>query len=819
MSSKPRLFPATALGNRMYEGPRLDNILASKTSAKEDDLYKASRTGTLRHSPTKSASQSPFPSHSSEASQSSLLFQPSSLMQSENTPIFLGGEGRLYDLHYRPIDAHPTPQISEMPQPHEFETLIDYEQALMQWKEECDAAVEDLKMPVLVGRCYSRPRVLFKAKKEPLNQYNPGIQRHHEEAASESDPWHAQLIPLEPDPYWYDCFEDYEEALCRWVQLCSSLPIIPPHPSQFASLLDLTIAKDELAEDGHTLDSNTRTNNKGRTSKLPSAMIILSEIRGIHQDIERHPSREKYNKNSVVNHKNSSGVVTFRDERWDYSISKDRGIFESFSVESKENISNAFTQAQLQKETASPRANYPRRARGSALKPTDYPEHKVLKTTSAASLVTESSAEDNPWESYIPACEVPGIEFSRLLDGQYRQHLASAIEVGLVADYRNRLCGSARDRIDQQEQLLSIQEIFDKLAAGNILKAQNVINLVTCNLSLDEFEVLLTEKNKQGFSNINVMMNAAISAEGPPSSLLDVVHEASLNLHQPIFAAKVSILLRKAIQTQNTTEAMKSMLCKRNAEFMFWFARALLYLEKDPENYFVYTDEHALLVEKTFGAEYGNLANRFFQVYYLKVIADKLTDVKLLHPIYDEGILNLLLAVKVKENFYSEFLEPCLGHRSIKLASVAMSIFSQLLTLPPKFSQIVSDSLFGAVYTLRVCARSRFSHVKFAVNHLFRLLTSGNFKTLLNQTYLVLMDNLGELALFQDLLLFPSSADQEYALFSQTLLAYISQIIDSTSLDESSSQNIEFFASIFQYLMSEMVAEPADEALVCCFVS
>ncbi len=56
----------------------------------------------------------------------------------------------------------------------------------------------------------------------------------------EKDPWDAVLVPEEPDPSYYDTYEDYEAAMKRWALLLSNeLPIIPPHASQLKDLIPI----------------------------------------------------------------------------------------------------------------------------------------------------------------------------------------------------------------------------------------------------------------------------------------------------------------------------------------------------------------------------------------------------------------------------------------------------------------------------------------------------------------------------------------------------------------------------------------------------
>jgi hypothetical protein len=55
-----------------------------------------------------------------------------------------------------------------------------------------------------------------------------------------SESWDAVLVPQEPDPYFYDSYEEYEAAMKRWALLVSEqLPVLPPHASQLKDLIPI----------------------------------------------------------------------------------------------------------------------------------------------------------------------------------------------------------------------------------------------------------------------------------------------------------------------------------------------------------------------------------------------------------------------------------------------------------------------------------------------------------------------------------------------------------------------------------------------------
>lgn len=45
------------------------------------------------------------------------------------------------------------------PEVEKYNSLVEYEQAVLQWKDELKAAIGNIKLPHIVGRYYFRPKV------------------------------------------------------------------------------------------------------------------------------------------------------------------------------------------------------------------------------------------------------------------------------------------------------------------------------------------------------------------------------------------------------------------------------------------------------------------------------------------------------------------------------------------------------------------------------------------------------------------------------------------------------------------------------------
>jgi hypothetical protein len=85
----------------------------------------------------------------------------------DRTPTYLDAGGRLYDPFYRKCDQEGPQQLSRLfeqtpfPNPESrYPSFFDYEEAVLEWKKQTEAALGDLHIPHLMGRAYPRPRVL-----------------------------------------------------------------------------------------------------------------------------------------------------------------------------------------------------------------------------------------------------------------------------------------------------------------------------------------------------------------------------------------------------------------------------------------------------------------------------------------------------------------------------------------------------------------------------------------------------------------------------------------------------------------------------------
>lgn len=207
-----------------------------------------------------------------------------------NYPAYLGARGTLYSLDYLPVSAVSAedhagdvydmkrltahvPTAAElrkmyaaMPEPTQFATYEEYEAALGHWKDTTTAALAYAQRPTVAGRALSRPR----QGEVESDAAVPGDGANTEASAGEGatpaprearthDPWDAALVPPEPNPLFYEDYDQYELALQRWhIECCRTMATVVPHASQLESFHSVKIrpAKTSLLGE-YTLDGGS----------------------------------------------------------------------------------------------------------------------------------------------------------------------------------------------------------------------------------------------------------------------------------------------------------------------------------------------------------------------------------------------------------------------------------------------------------------------------------------------------------------------------------------------------------------------------------
>ncbi|KAJ6234180.1 sca1 complex scaffold protein scaa [Anaeramoeba flamelloides] len=183
-------------------------------------------------------------------------------------------------------------QLKPFPQVDKFDKFEDFEKAVLDWESQTKSQIGYLQLPQTISRVYYRPSI----RKSEVDQYsnfshrnslastgenrssrkksesgssvsigsisgesfnNTGLNKRRKTGdsenaqlleygvmdgtsciiSSEQDQWNNQLISQEPDPMYYDTFEDYRLAYKNWSKnVIGELKIIPPHARDFEHL-------------------------------------------------------------------------------------------------------------------------------------------------------------------------------------------------------------------------------------------------------------------------------------------------------------------------------------------------------------------------------------------------------------------------------------------------------------------------------------------------------------------------------------------------------------------------------------------------------
>jgi len=191
-------------------------------------------------------------------------------------PAYIGGDGTFYTVDYIPITStssatpdagdvfdvsslekgvsklHSLPNaVASFPQPEYYSTYEEFEAAVCAWKESVKQAVGPARLPHTVGRALSRPNADGALNRNGLLEAGEADDGNGRLMPLSEDPWDAVLVPPEPDPMFYESYDQYELAMERWHSECvKRMPYIVPNVSQMPDLaeFDITPAKEVLTD-------------------------------------------------------------------------------------------------------------------------------------------------------------------------------------------------------------------------------------------------------------------------------------------------------------------------------------------------------------------------------------------------------------------------------------------------------------------------------------------------------------------------------------------------------------------------------------------
>ena len=208
--------------------------------------------------------------------------EPEPLDDPNSKPTFSGPNREIYNQHYmklREFDSFPP-----IPDPSNYVSSEEYKTELLKWQKALTQFSQKLTLPITMGHYLPRPvrpEVISQADREDIvtmrklkRQFNPetspaapgnaialeeiiqnGTPFTYEDNLpycglnekpvpihahlENSIPWTTSLIPVKPEPFLYEYFDDYEEALLRWANIVKETKLLPPSPSEIGKMTDL----------------------------------------------------------------------------------------------------------------------------------------------------------------------------------------------------------------------------------------------------------------------------------------------------------------------------------------------------------------------------------------------------------------------------------------------------------------------------------------------------------------------------------------------------------------------------------------------------
>ncbi|KAJ6233582.1 sca1 complex scaffold protein scaa [Anaeramoeba flamelloides] len=194
-------------------------------------------------------------------------------------------------------------KLQPFPSKDNYKSFDDFEQAVIEWKTNCEKLLGFLSLPEVMSQTYSRPfysksnsetsetdsrksstsigdsvdlgrssydrgsvgsrssigdlsalkndsfignnkRLFNNIDERTFSQLSlkgaPEIMEGTDLMMIKKNNWDNQFVPIEPEPSFYETIEDYEKAYLNWYDVVNNnLMIIPPHSSEFSSRFDI----------------------------------------------------------------------------------------------------------------------------------------------------------------------------------------------------------------------------------------------------------------------------------------------------------------------------------------------------------------------------------------------------------------------------------------------------------------------------------------------------------------------------------------------------------------------------------------------------
>eukprot|EP01101_Sappina_pedata_P005015 TRINITY_DN222_c2_g1_i1.p1 TRINITY_DN222_c2_g1~~TRINITY_DN222_c2_g1_i1.p1 ORF type:complete len:915 (-),score=268.97 TRINITY_DN222_c2_g1_i1:341-2899(-) len=590
----------------------------------------------------------------------------------------------MYALDYSPIPEKKFQLESKFPDPLNFETYFDFEEALLLWRKdvikslqiaapkEALSARKEMLLPSIVGSMLYRPRfeqhddeTEFSEKmdvscsstmagnallRETLEDDVDDIEEFEDNNDGEmvvGDPWDVQLYPAEPDPSLYSTFEEYEVAMKNWAYVCSQTVVLPPHPLQITDILNLTVAEE-----------------RKRKEQEEENVILLSA----NSKNQQLPTKEGVIRNGlIVVHTTSDPLYTnFPPTKRKFSpkrrIGAARQRAPSLNVETLQVSTQGIAQIQRLfhqmvekrrrlKESAMNlyRQQIHPRLHGTFLRPFDA---KITYGDAVTGISTQNALlpDDTVERSVFLDCpqEING----KKIEPNHFMYDLQSIDLKKLTnadspEYILKLKTELRN-LESNQRLDHLTSWFNPTIPASIHKkaGDQIHQMITAPpgnaLSLNEnqiIEILSNDMQLDGFvslmSKISDNAESLLRDEGGEESATNV--QLVLSCMQPSYFprilslfsdspsslvhAKLAFLVSQAAQSQHATSILQKFVDTHDLTSLYRMAYAITFFEEVPVDLFPYHPSTIALVRQLVGEQVFKIVETLLFHYYFKVIS------------------------------------------------------------------------------------------------------------------------------------------------------------------------------------------------------
>jgi len=85
-------------------------------------------------------------------------FRANTESSEQSKPVYMDGQGKLYDRLYQQCGG--TRKVAQFPSLEDYSSILDYKEAVLEWRQQTIKDLQGIKLPTILGRAYYRPRVV-----------------------------------------------------------------------------------------------------------------------------------------------------------------------------------------------------------------------------------------------------------------------------------------------------------------------------------------------------------------------------------------------------------------------------------------------------------------------------------------------------------------------------------------------------------------------------------------------------------------------------------------------------------------------------------